>query len=423
MFGAPFSWLGTATQALSYTLVALSLVILTGWVGQISLAQASFVGIGAFLTGVLVRDGLVFPLTLPVVGLITASIAALLGLVALRVRGLYLAVATLIFAWMTQIYLFAQPWLAGIGGIVVDPDEGARHPGHLPLPRLHRRDDVLLRDARRGRGGVAGAANLRRSKTGRAWLAVKGSEVAAASLGIPVMAYKLMAFAVAGFLAGVGGNLLMTHNQVASASSSCHRSRCCFSRSPSWGPRQPRRHGIGGHRLRSARPAVLQGLGLAGLLDIVSSLLLAVVLLAFPSGLAGLPPRLARAGASDRRRPGLPPRAPHRRCRRTADPRPARATPHRSRRPRVVRPIRGGRLPSPLSFDGRVGSRADDARDSHPTLSPRRWRPDALSTWTTSRRCSPSASGRRQQARLCPGNGDESRPTAAVRPGTDPRRP
>src|SRR5207248_5818070 len=95
---APFSVMGTANLALSYALVALSLVVLTGWVGQISLAQASFVGIGAFATGVLVRDGLIFPLTLPVVGLMTAAIAVALGLVALRVRGLYLAVATLIFA-------------------------------------------------------------------------------------------------------------------------------------------------------------------------------------------------------------------------------------------------------------------------------------------------------------------------------------
>src|SRR5262249_40007181 len=62
VFGAPYSWIGTALQALSYTLVALSLVILTGWVGQISLAQASFVGIGAFMTAILVHHGLIFPL-------------------------------------------------------------------------------------------------------------------------------------------------------------------------------------------------------------------------------------------------------------------------------------------------------------------------------------------------------------------------
>src|SRR5207248_9086818 len=57
-----------------------------------------------------------FPLTLPVSGFGSAGVAVLLGLVALRVRGLYLAVATLIFAWMTQVYLFAETWLAGIGG-------------------------------------------------------------------------------------------------------------------------------------------------------------------------------------------------------------------------------------------------------------------------------------------------------------------
>src|SRR5439155_21283443 len=89
-----------ANLSFEYALVAISLVILTGWVGQISLAQGSFVGIGAFTTGLLINNwNIPFPVNLPIVALVTAGVAALLGLVALRVRGLYLAVATLIFAW------------------------------------------------------------------------------------------------------------------------------------------------------------------------------------------------------------------------------------------------------------------------------------------------------------------------------------
>jgi sulfate-transporting ATPase len=308
VLGAPFSWVGTANTALSYTLVALSLVILTGWVGQISLAQASFVGIGAFVTGVLVRSGLPFPLTLPIVGFISAMIATLLGLVALRVRGLYLAVATLIFAWMTQIYLFAQPWLAGIGGSSSIQTKALGTPGTFPYVDFTTRTTFYFVMLSVVSAAMLGAANLRRSKTGRAWFAVKGSEVAAASLGIPVMAYKLLAFAVAGFLAGVAGNLLMTSEQVASSSQFVPQASLLFLSIAVVGGLDS----IGGAMAAGLVFALLGQLfykvsALAGLLDVVSSLLLAIVLLAFPAGLAGLPPRLGRLG--DRMRISGPGRA------------------------------------------------------------------------------------------------------------------
>jgi sulfate-transporting ATPase len=295
VLGAPYSWIGTAIAAMSYALVALSLVILTGWVGQISLAQASFVGIGAFVTGVLVRAGLPFPLTLPAVGFISAMIAALLGLVALRVRGLYLAVATLIFAWMTQLYLFAQPWLVGLGGSSSIQTKALGTSGTFPYLDFTQRTTFYFVMLAVVSAAMLGAANLRRSKTGRAWFAVKGSEVAAASLGIPVMAYKLLAFAVAGFMAGVAGNLLMTHNQVASASQFGPQVSLLFLAIAVVGGLDS----IGGALAAGTVFALLGQLfykvsALAGLLDIVSSLLLAVVLLSFPAGLAGLPPRLGR---------------------------------------------------------------------------------------------------------------------------------
>ncbi|HVF11630.1 MAG TPA: hypothetical protein VNA87_00950, partial [Actinomycetota bacterium] len=106
----PSSWVDTANQAGEFAIVAISLVLLTGWVGQISLAQGTFVGIGAFVTGLMVRAvGIDFPVNLPLVALISGAVAGILGLVALRVRGLYLAVATLIFAWMADAYLFTSP--------------------------------------------------------------------------------------------------------------------------------------------------------------------------------------------------------------------------------------------------------------------------------------------------------------------------
>src|SRR5206468_2805985 len=119
----PFSLLGTSLTWIQLSLVAASLVILTGWVGQISLGQASFVGISALVTGLVSRGGgLAFPAS-TLVGAAAAGIAAvLLGMVALRVRGLYLAVATLIFAWMCDTFLFRTSWLgAGSGSSTIPP--------------------------------------------------------------------------------------------------------------------------------------------------------------------------------------------------------------------------------------------------------------------------------------------------------------
>jgi ABC-type branched-subunit amino acid transport system ATPase component/ABC-type branched-subunit amino acid transport system permease subunit len=199
-----------ANLAGEYALIAVSLVILTGWVGQISLAQGSFVGIGAFATGLLIREAHVpFPVNLPIVALITAAVAAALGVVALRVRGLYLAVATLIFSYMAQTFLFSQSWLAGEGGA-----------SSIAPPRIGRRGTLTFFDMSRVEirylvilavlvAALLAARHIRGSKTGRAFFAVRGSEMAAVSLGIDVTRYKLLAFAISGALAGIAGNLTM----------------------------------------------------------------------------------------------------------------------------------------------------------------------------------------------------------------------
>lgn len=293
-FLVPYGTLGTANLALIYGLVALSLVILTGWVGQISLAQAAFVGLGAFFTAVLVRSSipLLFPLTVLVAALVAATAAVLLGIVALRVRGLYLAVATLIFAWMAQGYLFNLPWLGGTGGSTIARTEPLGQPGSVPfLDFTERRTFYFVLLAVVG-AAVLAAANLRDSKTGRAWFAVKGSEVAAASLGIDVTRAKLTAFAVSGFLAGFGGGLRMTHLSVASASDfTVERSLFFLAIAVVGGLTS-----LGGALASGLLFASLEELffrieTLAGLLLIVSAGLLTTVLLFFPAGLAGIPPR------------------------------------------------------------------------------------------------------------------------------------
>ena len=214
----PQNYILDANIAFEYALVAFSLVLLTGWVGQISLGQAAFVGVGAFTSSLLTnKAGIPFPANLPLAGVAAAGIAVLLGIVALRVRGLYLAVATLIFAWICDSYLFSASWFTGVGGGTSIKGQSIGRPGGVTVFDLTN-DRILYL--------VLLAAvllcwvilvNLRDSKTGRAFFAIRGSETAAVSLGIDVMRYKLLAFAVSGALAGIAGNLMLLSDRTVSS--------------------------------------------------------------------------------------------------------------------------------------------------------------------------------------------------------------
>ncbi|MCA1838928.1 MAG: branched-chain amino acid ABC transporter ATP-binding protein/permease [Actinobacteria bacterium] len=206
-----------ANLAGEYAIIAISLVLLTGWVGQISLGQGTFVGIGAFVTGLLIRNlHIPFPVNLPIVALVTAAVAAALGLVALRVRGLYLAVATLIFAWMADAYLFTSPWLVGRGGSSSIQNHIIGRPGTISSFDLTNKSVFYLVIVASVAATLYAISNLRDSKTGRAFFAIRGSEMAAVSLGIDVTRYKLLAFALSGGLAGIAGNLMMIDLRTAS---------------------------------------------------------------------------------------------------------------------------------------------------------------------------------------------------------------
>ncbi|MGH9168090.1 MAG: branched-chain amino acid ABC transporter permease, partial [Acidimicrobiia bacterium] len=306
---APFSILGTANLALRYALVATSLILLTGWVGQISLAQASFVGVAAYVTGLLTRSWQVpFPLTLPLAAGVAAGVAALLGVVALRVRGLYLAVATLIFAWMTQAFLFNQAWFAGEGGSLTARINPLGDRGTWPYLDFTNRKVFYYISLAVLLTAMLAAANLRASKTGRAWFALRGSEFAAASLGVDITRYKLIAFATSGFMAGAAGSLFMTHQQVATATSFALPVSLFFLAVAVVGG-LTRLSGavLGAVVFASLEEVFFRFEQLAGLLDVVSAILLGAVLLFFPAGLSGIaeraaPPamRLARRAAGTR---------------------------------------------------------------------------------------------------------------------------
>jgi ABC-type branched-subunit amino acid transport system ATPase component/ABC-type branched-subunit amino acid transport system permease subunit len=204
--------LGMAGQAALFTIIAASLVMLTGWVSQISLAHGALVGIGAFATGWAVTVlGIGFPLSLPVAMLLAGAVATLLGAVALRVRGLYLAVATLIFSWAASEFLFRQSWVRDYGSV---PQQTIGEPGMVFFFDFSSRTVYYYTAWALALFSLFALANLRDSKTGRAFFAIRGSEMAAASLGMDVLRYKALAFGLSGAMAGMAGSLMMTHTLV-----------------------------------------------------------------------------------------------------------------------------------------------------------------------------------------------------------------
>lgn len=195
-------WNATLSLALIYGIMGLSIVVLTGYVGQLSLMPATFVGVGAFTSAALVsRLATPFWGAVPLATIITVPVALVIGIVALRLKGLYLAIMTLVFADVVEQFLFKQTWFTGEGGSA-----------DAPRPRLGSIDFssdkayyVLV--AVVAVGLVILLRNFSRSRTARALYAVRDNEPGAQALGVNVAKYKLMAFALHGLIAGLAGSM------------------------------------------------------------------------------------------------------------------------------------------------------------------------------------------------------------------------
>jgi branched-chain amino acid transport system permease protein len=176
---------------------ALGLNLLTGYAGQISIGHGAFVGVGAFTSALLVtRAGVPFWFSVPLAGLVTALVGLLFGLPSARIKGLYLAVATLA-AQVLIDWVLSRPAIAGTGSVAA------------PRPTVLNDDRayyfVLLTVAV---VAVAFAQNVLRTRIGRALVAVRDQDVAASVIGIDVARYKLLAFGLSSFYAGIAGALL-----------------------------------------------------------------------------------------------------------------------------------------------------------------------------------------------------------------------
>lgn len=221
LFRLDVEWRDAVILSAIASIMALSVIVLTGFVGQISLATYALAGTAAF-TMVKAGElwGIGFPWT-PLIGiLVGVALGTLSGLPAIRIRGLTLAIASLAAAVAIEELVFKWGWLTGgLGGATVDP------PSLFGLDLQIRADGEF---ARKEFGFlVLGAlllamyivVNLRRSPTGRQWLAVRANERAAEAIGISAPRVKLSANAVAAFLAGIGGTLTAYQHGFVSASS------------------------------------------------------------------------------------------------------------------------------------------------------------------------------------------------------------
>ncbi|HWL34940.1 MAG TPA: branched-chain amino acid ABC transporter permease/ATP-binding protein [Frankiaceae bacterium] len=302
--GNPFTLLGDAVQASLYVIAAASIVLLTGWVGQISLAQAAFVGIGGYGSALVINElGLPFPANLIAGAVIAALAAAALGVVALRVRGLYLAVATLIFAYMADSYLFVAPWFAGSGGVSIVEAKPIGRPDVFPFFDLSDRRTFYYVALAVAATVLFALANLRDSKTGRAFFAIRGSETAAASLGIDVRRYKLLAFALAGGIAGLAGNLqLVSKSSIVSTDFAISMSLLFLAIAVVGGLQSLEGLVASAILFAGLNELFYRVSALSGYLEVTSAGLLAVVLLVYPGGLAQLPATVRRLLRTERLR-------------------------------------------------------------------------------------------------------------------------
>jgi branched-chain amino acid transport system permease protein len=207
----PGNWAFTVTQGLVFSIVFLSITLLTGMGGQISLCQATFAGIGAFTAGQLaVHFG--FPILAGVVvgGLLAAVVGALVALPTLRLAGIALALITLAFALLADNVLFAYPWAGnGASGLSIPRPSigGISFAGNGAFFWL---SIVVL-------ALVSGAVRLIRGGTiGGELTAIRGSETGAASIGIDLRRLRIIAFALAAGIAGVGGAMYGSLQQTVS---------------------------------------------------------------------------------------------------------------------------------------------------------------------------------------------------------------
>jgi branched-chain amino acid transport system permease protein len=191
------------SQVLIYAIALLGLNLLTGYNGQFSLGHGAFYGIGAYTTAIMIdRWGIGYGWTIPAAGIVCLVVGFLFGRPALRLEGLYLALATFSLALaVPQVLKYFEDWTGGSQGIVLSKPKA---PLHLPLT-----EDQWLYFLTLAVAIVLFvlASNLLGGRTGRAIVAIRDNHIAAEAMGINNALYKSVIFGVSAAYTGIAGAL------------------------------------------------------------------------------------------------------------------------------------------------------------------------------------------------------------------------
>ncbi len=196
-------WMDVLNRILIAVIAATGLNILTGFTGQISLGNAAFLAVGAYVTAFLSgRLGLPFPVVIPAAGVLTAVVGMIFGVPSLRLKGLYLAVATVAAHFVVEFTVVHwEKVTGGVNGISIPAAKlgPLELDGDKPLYAL-----VLPLAA----AMLLFAKNLFRTKVGKAFVAIRDQDISAEVMGVNVFKHKLLSFGVSSFYVGVAGSLL-----------------------------------------------------------------------------------------------------------------------------------------------------------------------------------------------------------------------
>jgi branched-chain amino acid transport system permease protein len=202
MFATTY-WLDVLNRICIAIIGAVGLNVVTGYTGLISLGTAAFLAVGGFATAAMAgKAGLPFVVVIPLSGLLTAMVGLVFGIPSLRLKGLYLAVATLAAHYIVEFTV--THWDSMTGGV-----------NGISIPAAHFAGLVLSDDRKMFYlifpvtvGLLFFTKNLFRTKVGKAFIAIRDQDISAEVMGVNVFRYKLLSFAVSSFIVGVAGSLL-----------------------------------------------------------------------------------------------------------------------------------------------------------------------------------------------------------------------
>ena len=195
-------YLGEISYICILAIAGIGLMILSGYTGLASLGHAAFLGIGAYTHAFLLTHGIPFILSIPIVIIISFLVGAIIGIPILRLSGMYLAIATLALCFIAEhVFIRWEHFTGGNRGLAVPYEEifGISLTNSAVFYYLCLFFLII---------SMFAAINILRSPTGRAFVAIRDSEIAAQSLGVNLGIYKALSFAISGAFTGLAGALL-----------------------------------------------------------------------------------------------------------------------------------------------------------------------------------------------------------------------